>query len=374
MVSSSKGVEEEERIVNGGVGTMMSVYCDTEMNLLDRKMAAFTKYNVEDQAVLGEYAERLQMLALCVTGNGKFLGELVSHGTAFLGVGGGDGEKEMGKKLVDLDNEMVKAEAEELRELLGLCVREWSEIGRQARERLYTPLLEAVEEAYVEGVRAVGELGRADFRVLVPGAGAGRLAWELAKKGFAVEGSEGSACRLLAANYFLNHASIGHSWEIFPFIHSHGNVRSGKGQVKGVMVPDVSASDVYQGTEAEFGMRTGAFVDVYEDADAEIADAVVSCLEFDLGEAIVQVVRRVSTLLRSGGIWAFLGPRPAVISEDTLSVQLSKTEFFDVLKKAGFRVIKEQTVLCPLQVGDDSLRNRCVNATLLVAMKVRAMK
>lgn len=40
--------------------------------------------------------------------------------------------------------------------------------------------------------------------ILVPGAGLGRFAWELRKRGFSVTGNEFSIYMLLASNYLLN--------------------------------------------------------------------------------------------------------------------------------------------------------------------------
>lgn len=407
MVSSQTAAPVESDLPNGKMAngavapgkpkSMLAVYCESEMHLLDRKMAAYTALAPEDQEVLAEYRERLQSLAVCVTANGRFLKDLNDHGASFLqdtppvsphpanenGAYGKEKLKESDAELASImpvesnvdssAREAEEAEAEELRDLFSLCTREWSTQGAPVRDTLYAPLLSAVEEAYQDASRASRDLLRRDFRVLVPGAGAGRLPWELARRGYAVEGSEGSAARLLAANYFLNHASTSQARDIYPHAHSHANVRSAAAQLAGVRVPDVSASEAYEDADAEFGMRTGPFIDVYADVEG-CAHAIASCLAFELDENIMGVVRRVSSLLQPGGIWAFLGPRPAVHGDDTLAVQLSVPEMVAILKKCGFRIVKEKNVLCPLEAGDASLRNRCVNATFFVAMKVRPMK
>ena len=47
-------------------------------------------------------------------------------------------------------------------------------------------------------------LARSDIRVLVPGAGLGRLAWDIATLGFACQGNEFSHYMLLSSYFILN--------------------------------------------------------------------------------------------------------------------------------------------------------------------------
>jgi len=48
------------------------------------------------------------------------------------------------------------------------------------------------------------EHGLSDIKILVPGAGLGRLAFDLVLKGYAVEGNEFSLFMLFASNFILN--------------------------------------------------------------------------------------------------------------------------------------------------------------------------
>lgn len=45
---------------------------------------------------------------------------------------------------------------------------------------------------------------REDIKVLIPGAGLGRLAFEVAKRGFTCQGNEFSFYMLMASNFILN--------------------------------------------------------------------------------------------------------------------------------------------------------------------------
>ncbi|KAK7043528.1 N2227-like protein-domain-containing protein [Favolaschia claudopus] len=63
-----------------------------------------------------------------------------------------------------------------VRESLKHYIRDWSADGVRERENIFTPILDVL--------RAVDIDARAGKRVLVPGAGLGRLAWEISELGF----------------------------------------------------------------------------------------------------------------------------------------------------------------------------------------------
>lgn len=57
-------------------------------------------------------------------------------------------------------------------------MRDWSTFGTPERQQCYGPLIEEIEKSYPEN-----EFNRCDINVLVPGAGLGRLAFEIASRG-----------------------------------------------------------------------------------------------------------------------------------------------------------------------------------------------
>lgn len=69
----------------------------------------------------------------------------------------------------------IKGDLGRVRESLKHFVRDWSEEGRKEREVIFGPVLDVL--------RACPEEGRGGKRVLVPGAGLGRLAWEISELG-----------------------------------------------------------------------------------------------------------------------------------------------------------------------------------------------
>ena len=77
-------------------------------------------------------------------------------------------------QLLSVDEELC----DKVRSSLLMCVRDWSADGAEERAHCYGPLLEALR-AHMPSGDEQDELKR----VLVPGAGAGRLAYEIASLG-----------------------------------------------------------------------------------------------------------------------------------------------------------------------------------------------
>jgi N2227-like protein len=70
---------------------------------------------------------------------------------------------------------MVSADLVRVRESLKHFIRDWSEEGASERKRTFSPILDVLKE--------VDPRKRAGMKILVPGCGLGRLAWEIAELG-----------------------------------------------------------------------------------------------------------------------------------------------------------------------------------------------
>jgi len=103
-------------------------------------------------------------------------------------------------------------------QLLAHLARDWSSWGAEARRRTHRPVLRALR-AYVRSHRRESRATRTSassntegapgrLRVLVPGAGGCRLAWEVARLGHHVEASDSSDAMVLAAHSILTSGAI----------------------------------------------------------------------------------------------------------------------------------------------------------------------
>ncbi|KAG9078225.1 hypothetical protein FS749_009802, partial [Ceratobasidium sp. UAMH 11750] len=108
----------------------------------------------------------------------------------------------------------VDFDMDKVRSTLKQFVRDWGVEGKVERDACYGPMLDALCEYFHD----VPVEERGNFRVLVPGAGLGRLAWDVAARGFTCQGNEFSHYMLLASYFILNrtHAKFEHT--IHPFV------------------------------------------------------------------------------------------------------------------------------------------------------------
>lgn len=97
-------------------------------------------------------------------------------------------------------------------------------------------------------------------KILVPGAGLGRLTYELAYRGYYCEGNEFSLFMLVASNFVLNKCIVEDQYTLYPWVHQFVNNCSRKDQVMAVTFPDVSP--VKAKPKGAFNMVAGDFLHV----------------------------------------------------------------------------------------------------------------
>lgn len=363
-------------------------YGEVEFSRLDRKLAMFRALSPEDRSLLPEFESRISAIAECIESNANLLSDMADSASSIRSTstpstptanptnhtnGHGTPPSSSAAATADqLPSEHASDEKQllsrEVRRGFTLLARDWSAVGQAQRTACYNPLIDAVEGAFVDAVSVNQSLTRDEFRVLVPGAGAGRLPWELVKRGFAVEGCESSFTALLVGNYALNSVSGEGASVIYPFAHEHSNVRSRECATRSVSVPDVNPKDIPN--MADFAMRAGSFVRAYEGQD-NAWDAVVSCMAFDLGDGVIGHVRRVSQIVKPGGTWAFVGPVPCLDGGQMEAIHLSVEEFIGIVKKTGFKIVKIEEVEVLHSADPESLRSIHLKCPLVVAVKVR---
>lgn len=152
-------------------------------------------------------------------------------------------------------------------------------------------------------------------KVLVPGAGLGRLVFDLALAGYNVEGNELSYHQLLASNWILNHARAKMAYAIFPFASTFSNVLSRKDQLRRILIPDVHPGEVSAAAAAQgslvgrMDMTAADFVVLYGDVgQQETFDAVVTVFFIDTAPNLIRYIKTIHNCLKPGGVFVNLGP------------------------------------------------------------------
>lgn len=177
--------------------------------------------------------------------------------------------------------------------------------------------------------------------VLVPGAGLGRLAYELARFGYQCQGNEWSLFMLLASNFVLNKCKSVESFTLYPWIHQWCNHKNTDDQTQPIKFPDVNPSDLPE--NANFSMAAGDFLEIYTEPDNW--DCVATVFFIDTAHNVIAYIETIWKILKPGGYWVNLGPLLYHFSDmpDEESIELSYEEVRKVIEQVGFQFEKEET-------------------------------
>ncbi|KAG6331016.1 hypothetical protein ID866_8071 [Astraeus odoratus] len=260
---------------------------------------------------------------------------------------------------------------DKLRSTIKLFVRDWSEDGKQERDQCYEPMKKALEEHF-EG------RDRRTLRVLVPGAGLGRLAYDVAKLGFACQANEFSHYMLLASFLILNKTHAVGEHTVYPYIHSFSNVPRREALLRSVKIPDVLPSDLPPGSN--FSLVAGDFEEIYgaehtdeNEPQAGKWDAIMTCFFIDTAKNIVNYLRILHRILAPGGVWINLGPLLWHFENNDdqyPSIELDLVEVKELARKIGFELHDERTIETSYSSNEESMLGYVYQAAFWKATKV----
>ncbi|KDO18948.1 hypothetical protein SPRG_15803, partial [Saprolegnia parasitica CBS 223.65] len=187
-----------------------------------------------------------------------------------------------------------------LKSTLHQCVRDWAEEGAEEREQCYKPILDELKR-----VLPVNASNKYQQKVLVPGAGLGRLALEIVAMGYVTEGNEFSYQMLFTSNFILNCATEPHAFTLHPWIDNPCNVMRFEDFSRPVTIPDVAPASLLDART--FSMCAGEFLEVYAD-DVDTWDCIVTCFFIDAAPNVIEYMEAIQRMLKPGGVWINLGP------------------------------------------------------------------
>ncbi|GAA5850583.1 hypothetical protein JCM8547_001920 [Rhodosporidiobolus lusitaniae] len=254
---------------------------------------------------------------------------------------------------------------ERLRSTLRQCVRDWSEAGKHERDTTYKPILAALEKAFPN----LSPTERAQTKVLVPGAGLGRLAWEVVRAGFSCQANEFSLHMLITSSYLLNHTSVPNSIPLHPYIHTFSNTRTKADLLEPVYVPDVNPEEI-SGSEAEFSFAAGDFLELYGE-DEGSWDSCITCFFLDTAQNIVAYLLTIYKLLKPGGYFVNLGPLLWHFENDRegTSIELTLGEAKALARRIGFEIEDEREIVTNYTTNPKSLLRHEYTAAFWTARK-----
>ena len=190
--------------------------------------------------------------------------------------------------------------------------RDWSAEGAVERAACYEPVLKSIK-LHVECSR----LDKNNVSILVPGAGLGRLVFEICRSGYCVEGNEISYHQLMASNWILNHTVREQQYYLYPFAFEFSNIKSRDDQFMAVKIPDVHPGSGLEKLSPDsttdligtMSMTAGDFVVLYSQPGNENKFDIVATVFFiDTAPNLIRYVEAIRNCLKTGGIWINHGP------------------------------------------------------------------
>lgn len=280
---------------------------------------------------------------------------------------------------------VTSEELDKTRSTIKQFYRDWSAEGAAEREVCYAPVMAELE-------RRFGDLSMAEkggISVLVPGAGLGRLAYEIVVAGYTAQGNENSFHQLMASNYILNCTSSAGQHAVHPFIHSFSNHRSREHQLCSVAVPDVYPPALLADAAEQnrFSMTAGDFVSAYNNPASEGEFDVVATVFFiDTAINIFSYLETIYRALADGGVWINFGPllwhwenREADLKaagEEAQGLELTVAEVLAVAETIGFQLERREKGRSGEYIGngDGSMLKWVYECEFWVALKMPKAK
>ncbi|KAF1495639.1 Carnosine N-methyltransferase, partial [Megadyptes antipodes antipodes] len=245
---------EEERLEREHFRRIINAFRYYRTNMherVNRTERQFRSLPDNQQSLLPQFLPHLDKIRKCVDHNQEILQTIVNDCIhMFENKEYGDGRgKITPASTFDMDK---------LKSTLKQFVRDWSEEGKPERDSCYQPIISEIVKNFPKE--------RWDFskvNILVPGAGLGRLAWEIAMLGYACQGNEWSLFMLFSSNFVLNRCSEINSCKLYPWIHQFSNNRRSADQIRPIYFPDVDPHSLPSGSN--FSMTAGDFQEIYSE-------------------------------------------------------------------------------------------------------------
>ena len=187
---------------------------------------------------------------------------------------------------LDMSNESSSYDSS--MQIVAHIVRDWTVLGRHVRLSTYSWCQHQLQQSPAS-------------KILVPGAGLGRLAVELAQDGHSVEANEISLVMAAVINSIINKQLVGtiHPFSLDYFVNEiNHDLRN-----EAVRFPDVSIKD----TKGSLSLTLGDFVSTYANTHKQY-DAIITCFFIDTATNIYDYLAIIHNALIDGGLWIHVGP------------------------------------------------------------------
>ncbi|KAI0124248.1 N2227-like protein-domain-containing protein [Xylariales sp. AK1849] len=340
------------------------------------------------------YLETLDRVDAAIERNAELARVILKFGLRSFGMNEGPSEEGHAKMPEEWAGIAKYSDKDKARSTIRQFYRDWSSEGCLERNACYGPVFRALE------AQKVKYPDKSPMKVLVPGAGLGRLVFDLCQKGYFSEGNEISYHQLLASSYILNNVEKAGQHTIYPWVHSFSNHRNRENQFQSYKVPDIHPQHTLAQTRGIGAMQMCAadFLCLYGDeSHKDQYDAVAACFFLDTAPNLIRYLEVIRHCLVPGGILINVGPLlwhwenhvpghhgydgDADTDENSIGIgepgnfELTHDEVVALVEKMGFIVEKQETdIHAPYVQDSQSMLQTVYKAAHWVARKSEAEK
>ena len=276
----------------------------------------------------------------------------------------------------------LSASYDTVEQILAHLVRDWSSDGASLRAAIYP----WVEQQLHQHVPAEADSSSSSPRVFVPGAGLGRLAWQVAQEGYHVEAVESSFLMCAVAAFVFRKLAQAQSKfnttkktnseqhtracqvTIFPYtLDSFRNEVDSQRRYDGVQIPDLDALNrviAKQEDDCSVGSLsytihqqdwTSLFLNnnsLHRTYSGHLYHATITCYFLDTATHVYDTIFAIYQALHPNGLWINVGP---LQWHRNAQIQLSADELKDVIIDMGFSILEWKMDTSPLDYRNQNV-------------------
>ena len=249
---------------------------------------------------------------------------------------------------------------------IDCLIRDWSIEGKEERELSYGKIINELKKYFDYDNKNIIENG---VKILLPGTGCSRMAYELSKLGYKVEANELSYIYIMTCDYLFNYAKK-NEIEFIPRIKTFSSSFTEESVLRKHYIPDVDIkNDLLNIKNLDLKLIKGDFVKQYKDKK-EIFDCVITLYFIDYAKNILEFVEIIYNILKKGGVWINMGCLDYGYPRNGMSIELTWDELRKVILNYGFIIENESIGFIPYgKIEGHSLPNEYGTITFSAVKK-----
>ncbi|KAL2206854.1 N2227-domain-containing protein [Sarocladium strictum] len=309
-------------------------YYDRQNEEIERLKGLYKKVSKPQKKLLENnlhYSSRFTNLQHHLTLNQALCDDIVSSGLEFYGIS----REELDDHIKAVEAKGGKGEKTSVTQALKHVVRDWTTAGERERTKTFSCLLGTLENIYPDRNQ-----GSEQKKILLPGAGLGRLGHDVASiSGFEVTTNEWSMYMNLLYRHLTSSSpspTPANSTAFYPFLDSFSHHIRPSSQTRQLTFPDIPINP------SSILLTEGDFTSVFS-SDTDTYDVVLTYFFIDTARNLMSYLDTIKRVLKEGGYWINLGP---LLYGTAPFVQLSLEEVVTVSEVMGFMFLDTEDERC----------------------------